>query len=474
MVWGLGTLADNFTACIDLYIRQLFPVTPLVEERALRSVASRMQTESSCREDFCGESTPSSLEPFAVGHVGFSSPPNFQAPDAPNSLSTGSLAIERSLTLLSALCPTVTGLLPATMMSPGLKASADCLLQGSRQLLHAFQDLDIEQPCATSVVIRYFHSISAHAAGQPRLSWHLLGEAIRMAQDLQVYDEASLSGLSAHEGHLRRSLFWQLTTGDRSSAILNSRPFAFRQSNFVKPFSTGLLPLGYDCLLDQVGPYDARPLTTLVNTGFNVIALVFQRGAEILLTLRSLERSMDKASHAPDLVKAHKTTIAENLGGLHAILDDLPDWLQRPWTFATTDGRSWEELDHYSCYIWILYTNILLTYHCLQLILWKRASEIGQVETLGYSADANLQELHALRIIKDALQVVRSSPFEALQVNGEPSVRRWECHEPTCIGLADCKDRWRRSGRLVPFFWNSTKRHRMRMLPREAEGILTK
>lgn len=429
LIWGADSVADNLKTCIDLYVRHLFPLTPLVDERALRTVVRRVQSDAIGPETCSIGKTLSTHQAFPVADLDFAAPTVWEEPVASKDPAFGLLVVERSLTLLIALCATVSSLLPAVMMPPSLKASDNCLLQGSRRMLHTFQDEDIEQPCAMSVVIRYLHSMSAHAAGQLRVSWYILGEAIRMAQDLRVYDESSFSGLPLREVHLRRSLFWQLTTGDRSSAILNNKPSAFRSSGFDQPFSTKPLPLDYDCLLDQVLYRDTRQLTILVNTGFNIVAMLFKHTAKILVTLKSLEEQSHNLDNVPELVRVHKGTITKSLSELQGVIDDLPDWIQRPWTFAAVNGRHWEDLGHESCYIWILYTNIMLTYHCLQMILLKRASGIGQVETLGYSTDPTLRGLHTLRIAQNALQVIRNSPFEALQVNGEPLVSRRSHHK---------------------------------------------
>lgn len=169
--------------------------------------------------------------------------------------------------------------------------------------------------------------------------------------------------------------------------------------------------------------HDNYRLARHVNSGFNIIAVVFQCAANILLTLRLLESRPDVTVAPPDSDRVQRATIAENLGGLHEVINDLPDLLQRPWESAAMDGRSWNELDIPSCHVWTLYTNVMLTYYCLQMILLRRATGLNQTDVLGYSPDASLLALHALCFARSALQVIRSSPFEALQVNGESSVR---------------------------------------------------
>lgn len=225
--WKSGDLAEHFENCIDVYMRHLFPLTPLVDERASRLVASSIRPAPAVSNvDYGGRA----MIPLDDG--GDPTLANLTRLAAVGELPIDRLYAERSLTLLTSLVATSASLLPATMVSSDLKASADCLLQASRQMVHTFEDLDIERPCASSVIIRYFHSLCVHARGQPRVSWYILGEAIRVAQDLRIHNEASLTALPAQEAHLRRSLFWQLSTGDRSVGILNDLPFSFSALNF--------------------------------------------------------------------------------------------------------------------------------------------------------------------------------------------------------------------------------------------------
>jgi len=407
-------------------MRHLFPITPPVNERLLHLIAWTLFTGSAF------EFNISDGSPASVGDVNIGGAVPIQHLAGMNevaAMSSGLLSAERALTFLTALAATVASLVPAKMLPTGLRDSAECLLTASRKTLQCYHDLDVDRPCATSIVIRSLHSLCTHAAGQPRLSWYILGEAIHVAQGMRIYDEASFAGLLPSEVRLRRSIFCQLSTGDKSSAILNGQPFAFSSTNFDKPFTVQPLSLDQSCLLDFEQRSDSARLASYVNTGFNPIASIFDRATRVLLTLRSLRDGLNGICDATGFLEAHQASVANSSSAFHVVIDDLPDWVQRPWQACSQKSGLQDYTGTLQSYVWILHTNIMLTYHCLRLILLTKGIEFGCVDMLGYNNNPKLLALHKLNVAHDAIQILRSTPFDALQMNSESSVSNMLVHK---------------------------------------------
>lgn len=411
---GMG-FGEVFMAYVELYMRYLFPITPLVDEKIMRAIATRLHPVlTDCEQHLACPQNAIQNQRTTFAAVA-------QA-DGVVDMANGTLTVERSLTLLTAVAATTAALVPSALLSESLYDAGVELLAGSRKLLRCFQDQDVDRPCAVSIITRYFHSQCTHAAGQLRLSWYILGEAIRVAQELRIYDEDSFGALSMREAHLRRSIYWQLSTGDKSAAILNGRPFAFNAANFDKPFLVRSLSEHQNCLVDDQPLRPNKDIIRYVNRGFNLIATLFEHAARMLATLRTLQRHKRDATMAACLPPfSDAASLIEDLSMFQQAVSDLPDWLQRPSAAGQICGTQTDR-EYTTGYAWTLHVNIMLTYHCLRLMLLNQAAEMGRPDLLGYLPDPRLLGIHKLEIAGQALHVLHSAPFEALQLNGESAV----------------------------------------------------
>ncbi|KAL6230149.1 hypothetical protein BDW75DRAFT_245072 [Aspergillus navahoensis] len=100
-------------------------------------------------------------------------------------------------------------------------------LTASRDMLACFEDWGIAHADSSSLAIRMAQSGAFHNLGQTRKSWHILGEALRLAMDMRLFDEASYLNLDPLEAKLHRNLFACIYMADKSASILNSRPMGF-------------------------------------------------------------------------------------------------------------------------------------------------------------------------------------------------------------------------------------------------------
>lgn len=383
--------------CIDLYLRHLFPITPVIHEASVRATWTRVFRYS---------------QPLTPGQP---------SPSGDTFISRPDLSYLRSLTMLTAICATSSALIPPSLFPDG-QVAAGLFLKASRDMLHLYEDEDIERPQAASVIIRYFHTICTHAKGNQRVSWHIMGESIRLALEMRLYDESTLAGLDPVEAQLRRAIYWQLHTGDRSAAILNDRPYTLHHLILDTPLT--LLHMGPEDthLLDTSRTHNSLPFVQCLNAGFNLSTRLFSSAAAVLFDLRLLNEFSTKTSGSGDLVRGQGAAIVDSVLDFRRVLDDIPSWLERPWLAEL--GPDDETATYQRDALWVQHVNLKLTFHCLRLILLQKASETGHAGLLGYGEDPRLVAMQKTDIARDVLACIGGAPFQALQINGEPCVEK--------------------------------------------------
>lgn len=83
------------------------------------------------------------------------------------------------------------------------------------------QSYDFMEDASLSAVISSFWlSTSFFEINQNRKSWLYLREALTLAQDMGLHDDASYIGLSAQEALCRQRVFWQLFVTERSAVTI--------------------------------------------------------------------------------------------------------------------------------------------------------------------------------------------------------------------------------------------------------------
>lgn len=387
-----------FSSCIDAYMRYLFPITPLVHEASMQGLLAELFHNGLDLSDTGLQAITMSENARAIGN--------------------GALSSERSLNLLLAVCAQVCALIPNHHLPSGDLARTE-LFSASEQMLRLYQDRDLEQPCAASVIIRYFHASCFHAAGNIRVSWLVLGEAIRIAMEMQMFDESSLFNLNPLETQFRRAIFWQLSTGDKSSSILNSRPLSFQRLNFESSPSTLLIQ---EILLrDPLRSCNGAAYERGLSYGFALISTLFDAVTDILTGLKYLRHTTAANTSTPQLSEGLRRVIGGDLLRFQSALDDLPIWLDRPWQW--TADLSEADLEYQRLGFWIQHVNLKLTYHAMKLILLQKASDMGLADVLGFSSDVVLVALQKTEIANEMVLCMRRAPFDAIRLNGESCVR---------------------------------------------------
>ncbi|UNI22856.1 hypothetical protein JDV02_008705 [Purpureocillium takamizusanense] len=431
------TVERTVNRCLDLFFKYLYPLTPLVDEPSLRDGLSFFLNQTAAAPG-AAQSQSSDLDaaPPNITNVGesWSAFPR----DARASLTGEHLKTwpDATFTFITAVCAEAAFLLPKELFPEG-ESVADLFLQASRDCLNHYLEADLESPSANSITIRYFHSNCIHAAGKPKYSWHIFGEATRLAQVMRLHDESSFEGLYPIEAELRRRAFWIVYMGDKSAAILNNRPITIHKYSFESGI-TARYPTGLESRASR-GPANVSSGSqdtarqSLIH-GFNANLRLWQAASDLLLEVRLLQ-DQRSARHAvsdtasttgmPEsiLTEDERQRLDRLYVGFITCLDDLPPYLQS-YTFASIAGgggggsRGGAQSAHASQFV-IQCANLQVSFHCLRMVITQKFEDISY-----FPPGAEQADLRKTEIVRDMLRVMHEAPFWSLQVNGEPYVEK--------------------------------------------------
>ncbi|KAM0215399.1 hypothetical protein ACHAQI_003189 [Fusarium lateritium] len=376
------------TRCFDLFFEYLYPLTPLVHEPSLRDSLSYF-TQFPISDSFSGAGI---LE----------------------------LWPETTFTLITAVCAEAAFLLPKDLFPEG-QSVADIFLNASRTCLNQYLEAELENPNANSITIRYFHSNCLHAAGKPKYSWHIFGEATRLAQVMQLNLETSLEGLQPVEAELRRRAFWIVYMGDKSAAILNNRPITIHKFSFESGITTAY-PSGIEDEAPVLSPGNLVTNSEVVRItcieGFNANLRLWQNASDLLLELRLIQDRAQQDLGVRSLQPLISAQEKDHLDALYVrfitCLDDLPPYLQS-YTFAALADGSRETTKQFL----IQCANLQVSIHCLRMVITQKLENLPY-----YKSEIGHSDLRKTEIARDMLRVIQEAPFWSLQVNGEPYVEK--------------------------------------------------
>lgn len=423
-----ANIERSVNRCLDLFFEYLYPLTPLVHEPSLRDGLAFFTSQC---PSAAGAQPPSHAEletnsPSNVTSVGesWSRFPRHARSDSVSGGETLKTWPDATFTFITAVCAEAAFLLPKDLFPEG-ETVADVFLEASRDCLNHYLEADLESPSANSITIRYFHSNCVHAAGKPKYSWHIFGEATRLAQVMRLHEEASLEGLYPIEAELRRRAFWIVYMGDKSAAILNNRPITIHKFSFESgitiAYPTGLEdqppPLGSSADATSRAPDAVR--RSFID-GFNANLRLWQAAADLLLEIRMFQDQ--RSSEFPNTAQADMLLTEDERQRLDTLyvnfitcLDDLPPYLQS-YTFAAiaSGGKQTTQSTQFI----IQCANLQVSFHCLRMVITQKFEDISY-----FAPGAEQADLRKTEIVRDMLRVMHEAPFWSLQVNGEPYVR---------------------------------------------------
>ncbi|KAK2746477.1 hypothetical protein FQN57_003103 [Myotisia sp. PD_48] len=410
------TLDAIATQCFELYFNYIFPLIPILHKPTVKKGLDFFLAQS--------------RQSVNRGATAFSNVVD-QITSRPASWP------EFNFTLITGLCAESASILPSSIF-PGGRIIAEPFLQVSRKALQAIWEADLERPTADSVVIRYFHSNCLHAAGKPAISWQIFGEATRLAQIMELHDEASYEGLDPIEAEIRRRVFWILHTGDKSAAILNSRPITIHKYSFDKGINVRY-PSGYGERQHELGATEDLSSTTdntslrpNIIEGFNANVRLWHAASDFLLELRRIRDETPALSDVPPpLLSNEQTSHIQNLYVTFiTCLDHVPPPLQLDYLDDRATGEPPEKQSNAinNSSLWEAYMvqrlNLQVSFHCLRMVVIQKFEEYDISLPDVNPEQSHMVLLRKTEIARDMLRAIRGAPFWVLQVNGESCVEK--------------------------------------------------
>jgi hypothetical protein len=400
LVFSLASCVPNFsleqivTSCIDVYMQRLYAIGPQIHEPSLRLNAALQ-------------------EPLVGAGVATSSSVNgFHGPCG----NMEDLARLRSYTLTTAICAVAAFLLPPEIVADGALVGHP-FLRVSREMLKLYHDDDIEHPNSSSLVIRISQAGALHTNGKTRVAWQVFRDALQLAEQMRLFDERSFDGLDPMEARMRRIAFWQLYILEKYAAMFEGRPMMLNEFSL-----NGLLTTKFhdDSHVQLINPRnDISEFDEQIIAGFYTCQKLWATASDVLLDLQTLSRLCRCARNALMFEEAQRIDLTGTYIQFLSVLDNLPPYLQSPESVRSVDDRA---TMYQRRHFWVQRTNLLVTYHCLRMILLQRVTELGLASLLGLSVEGAMLNMRKTEIAHDLINVITSVPFDSLRASGESCV----------------------------------------------------
>ncbi|CEO60087.1 hypothetical protein PMG11_04730 [Penicillium brasilianum] len=393
--WSLDAIVER---CALIYMDVLFGIRPVVSEARIRAniclkpprLGANLGVLSCSSRPLISSAKPEDLEEI------------------------------RSYTLVTALCA-ATAYMLSTENDPKGAVVGPIFLRASHEMLHIYEDLDVEYPDSTSLIIRAFQAGALHTDGKLRLSWHLFSAALRLGEQMQLQDPRSFQGLDPLEARLRVMTFRIIRISARYHRMLENHPL-------------GICDPAWSAL-----PYlDAGPETTLmVNPSprnfpqgyesqlliaFNLFEELWVAASDILTDLECFVRlGLRGAPIIATLAESLQNHFLDPYSSFIGLLDHLPPFLHSPDSVKHPDQAITEIMRRQ---FWVQRANLFVSYHCLRMLILNRFAQHGLATMIGVQSTKTMIALRKTEIAHDMNVFVINVPIDSLLVNGEACVTK--------------------------------------------------
>lgn len=363
------------------------------------------------------------------------------------------------LAILTGLCAVTIAVLPPKISS--IKAElAVYFYHASRAALNTYLIEDLEHPTSTSIAIRYLHAEYNHTTGKMRSSWHSLGDAIRICQNMRLHNETSYAHMDDVESEFCRRAFLLLFVGDKSASILSNHPVVMGKfaldGGITVPYARSLGEVdSFTC--SELDPVDENlDMLTGFNLNYELWSSVYTLLLEIeLLRERFLVRTGSKLSQKYATLE-DVSRLTELYLGFQTSLDALPSGLQsHPTFFNSTSSFGIQEKSGTNRSLKALAVqraNLQISFQCLRMVvlhampaladsmsqLWSKSRQ--EDSALAMKIDPTVFEsakeirlktgessallLQKINIAESMLHIVSSCELDHLRINGESCVAK--------------------------------------------------
>lgn len=239
-----------------------------------------------------------------------------------------------------------------------------------------------------AVTSSFWLSTSFFEINQSRKSWYYLREALTLAIDLRLHDDATYAGLSQQDKLCRQRVFWILFVTERSFAILRNKPLTLRKTPSLPTtkhsYEAPEIHAGFLKLVSSYVPLD-ESFVNAWNDGSDprVSATTYLNLQHILAQPLDFLRRKSPSPPAGLPSSSVETTSAD---------DEEP---------SPTDIQK---------------ADLLMTQQWLRLIVWQSSFRQGLLSTA--APHESFAFAFPLTIARDTAAILQSLPSKAVEVHG--------------------------------------------------------
>ncbi|RTE72158.1 hypothetical protein BHE90_013437 [Fusarium euwallaceae] len=385
------SMFDLVNSCIEIYMQYSFSCCPIVHEKSLREF---------------------NVELFSTQ----SSPSIFRTNDEQQLV-----RLMRAFASLTGVCAAVSATMPQTLL-PYRHLIVQPFLRASRDMLHIYEDYDLEHPDSSSLIVRMFHSTGLqHTTGKTGAAWSFFSQAALLAQRMRLYNEQDVRRSDPIETQLLRFRFWHLYVSDQAASLMRNRVFVLQESLFDGEMTLDPCGPGGPGILDKTQPRYQDPFEDRTFSGYHLTRRLWASAASLMSSMRKYARQ--ESRYDLDAKRAKKTKLTQQFLEFTSMVDELPPWLESPDTFEFSQDKDVLAFQR-TCFL-VQRSNLMLGLHCFHLVLLQQAIEYGLSDIMGlYDQDLTLA-MKKTEIIHEFLVEVNRVPLLCLQVQGEPTVERF-------------------------------------------------
>ncbi|KAI1861816.1 hypothetical protein JX265_009319 [Neoarthrinium moseri] len=248
----------------------------------------------------------------------------------------------------------------------------------------------LEDTSLYAVISSFWLSTSFFEINQSRKSWFYLREALTLAIDLRLHDDAANFGLPPEEVLCRQRVFWILFVTERSFAILRNKPLTFRKTpslpTTMHSYESPEIHIGFRQLVSSYYPLD-ESFVAAWNDGSDprISKTTYMNLQEVLAQPLEFLRPKRKSPSPPVALLSSSASSSEED-------PDEPD----PTAIQKAD--------------------LLITQQWLRLIVWQSSFRQGLLSTA--SSDESFSFSFPLSIARDTAAILQSIPSRAVEVHG--------------------------------------------------------
>ncbi|KAI5920894.1 hypothetical protein F4810DRAFT_702675 [Camillea tinctor] len=284
----------------------------------------------------------------------------------------------------------------------------------------------IEEQSLSGVISSFWLSTSCFEINQSRKSWFYLREALTLALDLRLDDDAMYNNnddaaaaggcfLPPHEILCRLRVFWILFVTERSFAILRNKPLTLRKTPRLPAaghdYEAPDIHAGFMKLVESYVPLDESFVNAWNDGSDPRVSHATYLGLQRLLAKPPILESRTTRRRRRNSRLQSQTTIVGLLGA--------PGCGNKEEENGDGDGDTDANMDEY---VWepaptaIQKADLLMTQQWLRLIVWQSSFRQGLLSTA--AVDQSMTFAFPLCIARDTASILQSLPSTAIEVHG--------------------------------------------------------